>query len=93
MLIRQKYYEIDSAEKIIRAKGLIMQESAIAEIKKEYKDSKGFLANKSDSDIMRVATKLAKKHLQKSTWQTDLLYTDFFIRGFICFRVIEQSNV
>jgi hypothetical protein len=93
MLIRQKYYSTNSVEKIIRSKGSIKLEADITKIKEEYKESKTFLANKSDSDIMRVATKLAKKHLQEPTWQTDPLYTDFFIRGFICFRVIEQSNL
>ena len=92
-LIRQKHNDIDSVEKTIRAKGSIMLESVMDEIKREYKDSKSFLATKSDSEIMRAPIKLAKKHLQNSTWLTDPLYTDFFIRGFICFRVMEQSNV
>ncbi len=90
-LIRTRDTKINDLMEIEKAKGILTEESLIA-LKNDYEEKHNLLSNKNDKEIMRVSSKLAKMDLTNRDWQTDELYTEFFKRGFLAYRVIEQSN-
>jgi hypothetical protein len=91
-MMRCKYGNMKEFEKSLRAAS-VLDTKSLNETTSQHLAKQTFLRQKSDKDITRAATWLAKEDLIKRNWEDDELYTQFFIRGGRCYEVIEESNL
>ncbi len=90
-MMRCKYGRMNELIKAKKTKGP-MTEEMIAQFKSRHLRGQNFLLQKSDEEIMLMATRMAKFDLSQKNWETDSLYTMFFVTGGRYYSIIEESN-
>ena len=91
-MIYCKYTDVKNVARSWKAK-FVMDTKLLQETTSRHLLNQKFVRQRSDKDLMKIATQLAKADLIKRNWEDDKLYTEFFIEGGRCYPVIEASNL